>query len=116
MTWNSHPASENEYQVWCKECWAHGPSMSTEGLAAATWSAISRAARGIDLKTDVTYVVVLDHPDGHCKRGDLVVFRWRTEDGKDNVFNPKGQSDMDSAFKINVFVTNNFVVEVERSG
>lgn len=106
--------NEKEFQVWCCECWAHGPSMATEMWATLAWNAVSKAARGEELKTDARYILIQAHPDGN-KKGQFVVFRWRTEDGKYNVFNPEGEADMQSAFKIDVHETEQFIAEVKES-
>ncbi len=103
--------NKNEYQVWCRECWAHGPHMATERFATLAWNVVSKAARGMELAAGETYVVTKDIAE--YKVGQRVVFRWRTEDGKFNVFNPEGEGDMESAFSIRVLETVYFVSPID---
>ncbi len=89
-------SNEDEYQAWCRTCWAHGPSKSTEAHAAEAWNEVSMAVRGMELTPGKVYI--LSQAYNGLPSGQKVVFRWRSEDGKFNVFNPEGEADMQSAF------------------
>lgn len=102
--------NEKEYQVWCRECWAHGSSRETADAAVKAWNEVSVAVRGVELTRGEKYILLKDH-DGQ-KKGQWIIFRWCTEDGKYNVFNPEGEADMQSAFSIKVSETAYFVGKV----
>lgn len=99
--------NEDEYQAWCRACWAHGPLRSTEARAAEDWNEVSVAARGEELERGKTYV--LDRGYGGLRAGRRIIFRWRSEDGKWNVFSHDGKADMDSAFRIKATETIRYI-------
>lgn len=102
------------FQAWCQICWAHGPSRPTEAEAREAWDEVSLAMRGEELTPGQTYVLTQDC-DGN-KAGQYIVFRWRTEDGKFNIFNPEGEADMQSAFSIKGSKTEDYVAADTREG
>lgn len=99
--------NEVEYQVWCRTCWAHGPSRGTAEVAVEEWNAMSIAVRGKELVPGKMYV--LDKGCEGLRAGRRIIFRWRTEDGKFNVFSPEGEPDMQSAFSIRASETEMFL-------
>lgn len=99
--------NESEYQVWCRACWAHGPTRVTVEAAVMDWNEVSVAAHGMELTPGKTYV--LDRGYGGLQAGRRIVFRWRSEDGRFNVFNPEGEADIQSAFSIRTIETVRYI-------
>lgn len=101
---------EEDFQVWCHLCWAHGPSRLTKEDAVKDWNEVSLFIRGEELEKNATYILLKER-DGQ-KVGQRIIYRWQSEDGKYNIFNPEGEADMQSAFSIHAAETKYYVGKI----